>query len=276
MERDKEWASEGDGEDEKVESKFHLYKPDGFPMSSRGLVFGRLIWHNSGVPIFLERFILPAFAAIVIIVALTNPMGLDRTQRITGAAAIILAAYFVSHTLHKDKEIAASPLVGEVQLAFMNAGQFWAVYQGGKMVSPVDAVLSLRVVNNGSTTASLDSISVELKRGSTWMPLRHIPIAAIAPFFGPFINARLVEILPAELEPAVRGNSDIGPGKIINGVQLFEYDDPSFINKRSKAIFRVTVRDTLRRPSAIESSPTPADSSDPYAQAITAYELSSR
>jgi hypothetical protein len=53
------------------------------------------------VPIFLERFILPAFAATVIIVALTNPMGLDKIQRTTGAIAIIFAAYFVAHTVYR-------------------------------------------------------------------------------------------------------------------------------------------------------------------------------
>jgi hypothetical protein len=53
------------------------------------------------VPIFLERFILPVFAAVVVLLALTNPMKFDTTQRITGVLALLFAAYFVAHTAHK-------------------------------------------------------------------------------------------------------------------------------------------------------------------------------
>jgi hypothetical protein len=52
------------------------------------------------VPIFLERFILPVCAAAVILIAVTNPMRFDPIQRITGAGALILAAFFVSHSLN--------------------------------------------------------------------------------------------------------------------------------------------------------------------------------
>jgi hypothetical protein len=61
---------------------------------------GRL-WHKTVVPVFLEKFILPLFAAAVIILALTNPMGFDRTQRITGSFALIFLAYFVARTVYK-------------------------------------------------------------------------------------------------------------------------------------------------------------------------------
>src|ERR1700691_4297975 len=68
---------------------------------STTLAFAHNLWHKSAVPVFLERFILPAFAACVVVIALTNPMGFDLTQRITGTAALILAAYFVAHTIYK-------------------------------------------------------------------------------------------------------------------------------------------------------------------------------
>jgi hypothetical protein len=55
------------------------------------------------VPIFLEKFLLPVLAAALILLAITNPMKFDTTQRITGVFALFFAAYFVSHTLHISK-----------------------------------------------------------------------------------------------------------------------------------------------------------------------------
>lgn len=63
--------------------------------------FTSWIWHKTSVPVFLERFVLPLFAAAVVLLAVTNPMGADRTQRITGTVALIFAAYFVAHTAYK-------------------------------------------------------------------------------------------------------------------------------------------------------------------------------
>jgi hypothetical protein len=56
------------------------------------------------VPIFLEKFILPVLVGAVILIALSNPMRFDPTQRVTGAGAIILAAFFVSHSIHKKAD----------------------------------------------------------------------------------------------------------------------------------------------------------------------------
>jgi hypothetical protein len=54
------------------------------------------------VPVFLEKFVLPLFATTVVLLAWTNPMGFDTTQRVTGALALIFAAYFVGHTVYKS------------------------------------------------------------------------------------------------------------------------------------------------------------------------------
>lgn len=59
------------------------------------------IWHKTSVPVFLERFILPLFAAGVVLLAATNPMGFDTTQRVTGTVTLIFAAYFAAHTVYK-------------------------------------------------------------------------------------------------------------------------------------------------------------------------------
>lgn len=62
------------------------------------------------MPVFLEQFLLPVFVALVVaLLAGTNPMGFDWTQRISGGLAIIFAAFFISYTLHKQKTPEPSP-----------------------------------------------------------------------------------------------------------------------------------------------------------------------
>jgi len=61
------------------------------------------VWHKTSVPVFFEKFLLPAFAAIVVLVAITNPMGFDWQQRVSGALAVIFLAYFAAHTLHLNQ-----------------------------------------------------------------------------------------------------------------------------------------------------------------------------
>jgi len=62
------------------------------------------------VSIFLERFVLSAFAGAVLILVFTNPMRFDWTQRITGAVGLLFLAYFAAHTAHllNQKEEPAS------------------------------------------------------------------------------------------------------------------------------------------------------------------------
>ena len=60
------------------------------------------LWHKTVVPVFLEKFILPVFSAAVIILALTNPIGLDPKQRIVGSLLLILLAYCVSRAVNKQ------------------------------------------------------------------------------------------------------------------------------------------------------------------------------
>jgi hypothetical protein len=54
------------------------------------------------VSVFLERFILPVLAAIVVIVAITNPIGLEPMQRIVGTAALLLLAGIAAYTVHRQ------------------------------------------------------------------------------------------------------------------------------------------------------------------------------
>lgn len=60
--------------------------------------------------IFLEKFVLSLFAGVVLLLALTNPMRFDWTQRITGAVGLLFLAYFAAHTvqvLNQKKETAS-------------------------------------------------------------------------------------------------------------------------------------------------------------------------
>jgi hypothetical protein len=65
------------------------------------------------MPIFLERFVLPALAAIMIGVLLINPLKLDRSQQISLGICVLAFAFFVGHTLHKSKSptVALPPLI---------------------------------------------------------------------------------------------------------------------------------------------------------------------
>ena len=70
-------------------------------MSGRKLV--TYLWYKSPVPVFLERFILTACAALVVAVLATNPFKFDWYQRGSFAVGITAVAFFVSATLHKGK-----------------------------------------------------------------------------------------------------------------------------------------------------------------------------
>ena len=80
-------------------------------MTSRRIALASIdrLWHKSQVPIFVERFVLPVFVALVIILAVTNPMGFDFQQRVSGALGLICFAYFLGHTIHKQKSLQPPP-----------------------------------------------------------------------------------------------------------------------------------------------------------------------
>jgi hypothetical protein len=66
-------------------------------------------WYAYFVPVFLELYLLPVTAALTVIVIVTNPMGFDWRQRITGGAALVFASYFVAHTVHKTAKAPDPP-----------------------------------------------------------------------------------------------------------------------------------------------------------------------
>lgn len=63
-------------------------------------------WDWSYMPVFLERFVLPILAALIVGVILLNPFKFDRQQQLSLLLAVVGFAYFVGYTLHKNKTLA--------------------------------------------------------------------------------------------------------------------------------------------------------------------------
>jgi hypothetical protein len=55
------------------------------------------------LPVFLERFVLPVLAAVVITVIVLNPFKFDWQQRVSLLLGVLLLAYFVGHTIHRGR-----------------------------------------------------------------------------------------------------------------------------------------------------------------------------
>lgn len=56
------------------------------------------------MPVFLERFVLPVLAAIVVIVAITNPVGLEPMQRVIGTVILLLLAGIAAYLVHRHNQ----------------------------------------------------------------------------------------------------------------------------------------------------------------------------
>jgi hypothetical protein len=54
--------------------------------------------------LFFEKILFPLMVILLGLLIFYNPMRFDWTQRITGTLSILLACYFVTHTLEKSKE----------------------------------------------------------------------------------------------------------------------------------------------------------------------------
>jgi hypothetical protein len=60
--------------------------------------------------IFLERFVLPILATLVVGIILLNPFKFDRQQQISLFLAVVLVAYFVGYTIHKNQKHSVTSL----------------------------------------------------------------------------------------------------------------------------------------------------------------------
>jgi hypothetical protein len=69
-------------------------------MNSRIIAFGSEIWHNSAVPVWLERFALVVLAAAFSGIAVFNVLKMDGIQRTGIGIAILGATIYIAQTIH--------------------------------------------------------------------------------------------------------------------------------------------------------------------------------
>ena len=67
------------------------------------------LWDKATVPVFLERFVLPILAALVVLLAVTNPMRWGWTPRIIGSLGVLIGAYCTSRALHRQQHRKPTP-----------------------------------------------------------------------------------------------------------------------------------------------------------------------
>lgn len=168
-----------------------------------------------------------------------------------------------------QKPTARGPqFVADVPTAFLNSGQFWAVYrsQDGDTVAPVDAMLEIRIVNTQDKLITLNSLVVEMKTAHGWLPLRTIPLAGITPYAGPINKAGMIQFSLGDIRDAFGSSAEIAPGATVRGIGLFEYSDPSYLHPGGPTAFRITLEDTAHRRTVREAPAPPKTTGDPFAQ----------
>lgn len=74
-------------------------------------------WRKTFVPVVLERFLLPALAAVWVLIILTNPMQWTSYQRLGGALAVVGAAIWIDATVERwnNEQKAASSSVETIK-----------------------------------------------------------------------------------------------------------------------------------------------------------------
>jgi hypothetical protein len=85
------------------------------PATPESMEFVAWMWHKARVPLFIERFVLPALAGIVVamLVAVKLPIRFDMIQRISAAGTLICLALFTSQTWYKMTAAANLPAASQ-------------------------------------------------------------------------------------------------------------------------------------------------------------------
>jgi hypothetical protein len=233
------------------------------------LAAGRYLWHKTAVPVFLERFVLPVFAAAVILMAITNPMGFDITQRATGGLAVIFAAYFVAHSVYKYAHPAPQPdfaVIQAVSFIACDANPYksilWAVYgdDHGGVVTPINCLILFQIATRDKLV-SLASFTVEIPTSKGWITFPRIPLGSVELYGGPQNKTKKITLDHPEISSFL--HEDIQPWKTILGYAAF--NDPADPIQRDKdgVIVRIKATDALGRVITTEIKPT--SQTDPWA-----------
>jgi hypothetical protein len=210
------------------------------------LAFCSFLWHKTAMPVFLERFVLSALAAAAILLIITNPMGLDTTQRVTGGLAIVFAAYFFAHTTWKhshpdpDPDFVSIKVLATIACTAADETTFWGSYSDGEgeEVAPINCLMLMEVIAKDKPV-TMESFFVEVPTSEGWKVMPRIPLEAITLYTGTRNRAFLTELDHPDIGTFL--HQDLQPHRTVLGYGAFELKDPTVVQANADAIVRVVV-----------------------------------
>jgi len=239
----------------------------------------RYLWDNTAVPLFVERFILVVLAALFIAVAITNPMRLDTTQRVTAAVAIVFAAYFIAHTLYNQIQPKVDKYVDADILQIMPItlpNRWWVVDTQQRMASPVDFFLLIRLTSLDDAPLVVDDFKMEvLGNGDKWIKIN---VLTNGPVWKAYGGQSLNSVFRITTDPADIWQSltkTFSPKEPRLGIALCQFTTPNpDIPPDPNPRFRIVIRDAKRRLSIIEPAPVVGSSNMIQSSVTTSKDVS--
>jgi hypothetical protein len=144
---------------------------------------------------------------------------------------------------------------------------YWGVYQTGtgETVTPIDVILSLRIVNLQDRLASIIAFLVEAKTPHEWIVLHRIPLSNVTLYDGtpPLSSVRRLEFQPSDIGPDLHVK-ELAPGQTVRGIALYDWSHEE--HPQIQAI-RITIFDSAHNKAVIypASNPPPTMTpQDPY------------
>lgn len=132
------------------------------------------------MPIFIERFVLPALAAALVLGAIANPMGWDWIQRSSACVAIFFGAIFFAHTIYKATKAPNSATQNSVSNT--STSTFLEIkiprFKGDTSTTPGSIYFHLDIKNLGEMTAEgcvIKITKITKLIGDSWnnQPMQH-------------------------------------------------------------------------------------------------------
>ena len=218
--------------------------------------FLQWLWHKTAVRVFLERFVLTVLAAILLL-AITNSMKLDWTERITFTVAAIAIAYLVGHEAEKVRlpapmpkpDFATAELIGSIErlAGFQPIGLYRV--DSVTYATPIDSVIILQITIKDKPI-TLNSISIEEKTSDGWMLLKRVPGTSVTLYYElPENKAKQISIVGTELSEILLRNFD--PEKSFVCFGYFEYT-ATWKPAEDKPVYRLTMRNSLGETVSVE------------------------
>jgi hypothetical protein len=131
---------------------------------------------------------------------------------------------------------------------------FWGLYPTGTgvTVTPVDVILSLRIVNLQNRLASIIGFLVEAKTPARWIVLHRIPLSNITLYDGtwPLSSVRKLEFQPSDIGPELHVK-ELAPGQTVRGIALYDWGREEHPTIRA---IRITIFDSAHNKDVIYPS----------------------